>query len=73
MLACPTKLVDEGMHYLWDSLGEDEKGPGPRRTPARLVMGAPINLASSRASQATLLVARLSCRIHRASSLAARV
>jgi hypothetical protein len=30
MLACPTKLVDEGMHYLWDSLGEDEKGPGPR-------------------------------------------
>ena len=32
MLACPTKLVDEGMHYLWDSLGGDEKGPGLRRS-----------------------------------------
>jgi hypothetical protein len=28
MAACPTKLVDEGMHYLWDSLAEDEKEAG---------------------------------------------
>jgi hypothetical protein len=35
MPTCPAKPGDEGMNYLSSGfLGEDEKGPGPSRTPA---------------------------------------
>jgi hypothetical protein len=34
MPTCPAKLVDEGMHYLFEAfLAKIKKGPGPRLGP----------------------------------------
>src|SRR5215207_2529182 len=63
MPACPTKLVDEGLHYLWTFLGEDEKGPGPRRTPAADAPSRPHLLAGFACYGTTRTVTRPSAPI----------